>query len=141
MQITRHPYLIGTSIPRAGSTSTMADHSPPVKSPALCDTEQTVIGLLDSLEQEHGPSKLIFLDFEGINLNRHGKICLGQITWPGSPNVYLLDFIQLPGLMDIKNARGTSLKSLCEEEHFVKVIFDPRMDADALWAQCKVYLR
>lgn len=119
----------------------MASQAPPVKAPALCDTEQSIVGLLDSLEQQQGPDRLIFLDFEGIDLSRHGKICLGQLTWPSSPFVYLLDFVALPRLMDVCNSRGTSLKSLCEEEQYIKVLFDPRMDADALWAQCQVFLR
>lgn len=83
----------------------------------------------------------LYLDFEGIDLSRNGKICLGQIYYPGAKAVYLVDFCALPPgfhLLEAPPLPGSgrfpmSYKRLLEWDRIAKVIFDPRNDIDALW--------
>jgi exonuclease 3'-5' domain-containing protein 1 len=68
------------------------------------------------------------VDFEGVNLSRDGRICLGQFHISGSSLVYVVDFVDLDPL---KAADG-KLTKILESGQIQKIFFDPRNDSDAL---------
>lgn len=104
----------------------------------LCDSEPTTRDLLRVLDGLPTFQRKLYLDFEGIRLCRDGQLCLGQLTFPSSPTIYLLDYVVLPNIMTVATPTGTSLKSLFESSAWQKVLFDPRSDVDALYHQFNV---
>lgn len=81
------------------------------------------------------PIKALGVDFEGVKLNRDGKLCLMQIALDRKC-VHVIDiFVLGEGAFDVKTQKGTNLKSILEAEDITKVWFDPRNDCDALWWQ------
>ena len=48
----------------------------------MIGSEAKACGLVDMLEILPGERRVLFLDFEGINLCRDGKLCIGQLTIP-----------------------------------------------------------
>jgi exonuclease 3'-5' domain-containing protein 1 len=90
--------------------------------------------------------QVLFIDFEGINLSRSGVLCCGQLMYPGSSTIYILDNITYPQVftLAIEKSIGTqpfSLQGCFESEDFRKVLFDPRQDSDAIYAQHGVHMR
>ena len=102
----------------------------------LCDTTESLQTLLEVLA--NATKKQIYIDFEGINLCKNGKICIGQLLLHGSPHVYLLDFVALGPLIFSTTYSGHSLQTIFTNEEWVKVAFDPRNDIDAIYHQYHV---
>lgn len=48
----------------------------------IVDTESKMIALADELCALPLPRRKLYLDFEGVNLCREGKCCIGQLTVP-----------------------------------------------------------
>jgi ribonuclease D len=109
----------------------MVDHE-------LVDSELSLEKLQQELERLLGDERVIYLDFEGVNLGRTGRLCLGQLIFPGSTTTYLLDFVALPTIMSHAAPGCTSLKAIFESSTWKKVFFDPRCDAAALSHQFNV---
>ena len=101
----------------------------------LCDTTFKMRSLLDELESLHYSRRVLYVDFEGINLSRYGKVCIGQLTYPASRTIYLLDFVVLvKELVLVRSSSGwCCLKEIFETTAWQKVWFDPRADVDALY--------
>jgi hypothetical protein len=70
--------------------------------------------------------RILFIDFEGINLSRTGLLCCGQLMYPGSSTIYILDNV---AFSDVYNhtiaatvgSKPLSLKVCFEAEEFRKV--------------------
>lgn len=88
--------------------------------------------LLETLVATPEDLRTLYMDFEGIDLSRFGKIFIGQLVIKSSKKVYLLDFIEFPDLLQSKHC-GTTLKEILEKDAWKKVFFDPRNDIDALY--------
>lgn len=76
-------------------------------------------------------SKCIFLDLEGKNLGRNGDICLIQFTSGQECPVFILDVASNPSyLSDL----DSPVRKMLESSEWSKWMWDPRADADALFA-------
>jgi exonuclease 3'-5' domain-containing protein 1 len=80
------------------------------------------------LSETRKNEKCLNVDFEGVDLCRHGQICLGQFHLSGSDIVYVVDFIAF----DPFKAANGKLKQILESKTILKVFYDPRNDSDAL---------
>jgi exonuclease 3'-5' domain-containing protein 1 len=88
------------------------------------DTSKMLVNMVETLELEN----IINVDFEGVNLCKTGKVCLGQFHASGSDLVYIVDFVVMN---PFKEANGR-LKDILESEKIKKIFFDPRNDVDAI---------
>ena len=71
------------------------------------------------------------MDLEGVNLSRHGEICVLQITTGRLSPVYLFDICSLREAFAARDA--SSLKHLLEDAGIAKLMFDCRSDGNALF--------
>jgi hypothetical protein len=103
----------------------------------LIDSFGCLMKLLLHLEEICGDNAALAVDFEGVKLNRHGALCLVQMTCHDDPRlVYVLDVHVLgERTFTMQTPSGTSLKGLLEQQNIRKVWFDPRNDVDALYHQ------
>ena len=76
------------------------------------------------------------VDFEGIALSRTGALCLAQVAPPNGP-VYLVDVAR----MGADAFKTGALGALLEAKSLLKLVFDCRGDADALFHQFGVRMR
>jgi hypothetical protein len=97
----------------------------------LVKTEKDLVQMLDALQT----AKTLSVDFEGIDLCKTGKICLGQFHAHGSQTVFTVDFVEIKNPFVSADGR---LKTLLENESVLKVFYDPRSDADATFHQFNV---
>lgn len=61
---------------------------------------------------------------------------IGQLLCPtlSKDTVYLLDFVALPDILQLKSDSGTAdLRFYLESSDWTKVMFDPQTDSDALY--------
>lgn len=118
----------------------------PTSTPPVClvDTLDGLQQMLRAISARPSPASPLFLDFEGPELGRDGRIALCQVYFHGAEFVYLVDFIVLPdgwlddtaadGLQDGSSSAPLSFRTLLESPDHPKLAFDPRNDADALFA-------
>ncbi|KIO17128.1 hypothetical protein M407DRAFT_246834 [Tulasnella calospora MUT 4182] len=107
----------------------------------LIDTPQALSSLLSKLYELERTRPALFIDLEGYDLCRHGRIAL--ITIHASPlaMTYLVDVTTLGEASfttEGENLPGKTLKSLLEDKEIPKVLFDCRNDSDALYNLYKV---
>jgi hypothetical protein len=82
--------------------------------------------LLTTLAALPVAKRILFIDFEGINLSRSGLLCCGQLMYPGSNTIYILDNIVYSDVYshtieDTVGGKPFSLKACFEAEQFRKV--------------------
>jgi hypothetical protein len=77
--------------------------------PLLVDTIQAAANLVQRLQVL--PDRKLYFDLEGISLGRNGRVCIGQVTWPNSDSVYLLDFVAMPKVLEARDS-GCSLRDV-----------------------------
>ena len=70
----------------------------------------------------------VAVDFEGVDLCRHGELCLAQVATKEGPTL-LFDIVTL-GQSAFEEG---GLKALLESESILKLVYDGRSDADALY--------
>jgi exonuclease 3'-5' domain-containing protein 1 len=106
--------------------------------------------MLKTIQDLPESDRILFVDFEGIDLSRTGVLCCGQLLCKNSNLIFILDNIAFPGIYnhtimktaaDAAEFQAFSLKTCFDSEQYRQVLFDPRSDADALYAQHGVYLR
>lgn len=93
----------------------------------ICDCPKATASLIDALLKQPDAQKKLYVDFEGLP-NREfvdGSIAIGQVLLPGSSTVYILDFLALPNVLEIKH-NSTSLRKVLESRAWRKFMFDPR---------------
>lgn len=62
------------------------------------------------------------VDVEGIDLNRHGKVCILQLMCSTSHTVWLIDIVVLGAkAFEEKDERGISLRTILEGSEIQKV--------------------
>ena len=88
----------------------------------IVDTEQRCRAVCAELLQD----KALAVDIEGVNLCRHGEICIVQVAKRTGP-VFLFDVVALG-----KTAFSSGLQEVLESDSVAKLLFDCRADADAL---------
>ncbi|KAK9806929.1 hypothetical protein WJX72_007854 [[Myrmecia] bisecta] len=82
-------------------------------------------------------SALLAVDCEGVNLGRHGKLCLVQVAT--RDQVWLFDVSTLGKTAFASvDSKQHSLKSILQSPTVRKVIYDVRQDSDALYHQYEV---
>lgn len=74
------------------------------------------------------------VDAEGLDLCRDGKLCLLVIATPDA-SVFLVDVTLLGKEALAFVGSGTSLQAILESDTVEKLMWDPRMDCDALFHQ------
>lgn len=86
-------------------------------------------------------SNSLYIDLEGKNLGRNGTICIVSIL-VYSEKVVRLDDVTTLGTeaFTITGANGKTIKSILENNHIQKCIWDVRNDADALFSLYQVCL-
>ncbi|XP_052776794.1 uncharacterized protein LOC128214392 [Mya arenaria] len=99
----------------------------------LVDQEEQLQSCLDEIKQAVSNGKRLALDCEGESLSRDGKMQLLTIATRGKS--YILDIQKLKAL---PFERG--LRALLEDKNVMKLMFDCRGDADALFHQFHVKL-
>jgi len=80
--------------------------------------------------------KLIGVDCEGVDLSRHGELCLIQISVPSKYNLFQVFVIDVVALGAKTFTSG--LKTILEDSSVSKLFYDCRNDTDALEYQFKV---
>jgi exonuclease 3'-5' domain-containing protein 1 len=91
----------------------------------LVDDEQKLEDMLDSI----GVPERVNVDFEGVELCKTGRVCLGQVHVAETDVVYVVDFVTITNPF---TACGGRLKELFESSATLKVFFDPRNDIDGI---------
>ncbi len=109
----------------------------------LIDSYGSLLRFLQHLEEvSHQPGFMVAVDFEGVKLNRSGRLCLFQMTCSDMPSVvYVVDVYLLPQALHLKSpksSRGISLQTILEDHRILKLWFDPRNDVDALFHQFQI---
>jgi hypothetical protein len=100
---------------------------------SLVDTESSVLSLVEELQSLPQDAPCLYVDLEGISLSRHGSISLITLFVQPRNFVYLVDVHKLQdAAFNTAVADGTTLKSVFESPHVIKVFFDLRNDSDAL---------
>ena len=101
----------------------------------LVDTADLLEKCLDEIEEALKIKNYLNVDFEGIDLCKTGKVCIGQFSIEGSKHVYLVDFVVLVDPFKLCDGR---LKRIMESPSITKVFFDPRNDCDAIYHQFQI---
>jgi len=88
--------------------------------------------------QTNNCERLLACDFEGVNLCREGELCLGQFATPS--RVILIDFVALGQDAFTTSWEDITLRWILTSPCVTKIIFDPRCDSDALFAQFDILM-
>ncbi|RXW21863.1 hypothetical protein EST38_g3989 [Candolleomyces aberdarensis] len=76
----------------------------------------------------------IAVDLEGVDLSRHGRVCLVQMKANHSRIIWLLDVTVLGRTaFDHPSSDGTTVRDILESASIKKMFFDVRRDAEALY--------
>lgn len=107
----------------------------------LVDRVDPLLDCLEDIEScMNRQDAVAAIDCEGVDLDRHGKLCTVQIRCRGASTTYVVDVVELKEeAFTTTTETGFSLKYLIERKDKVKLFFDPRYDSDALWHQFGVY--
>ena len=97
----------------------------------LIDDVKTCARVLGALLDDESPTQgeEVAVDFEGVNLCRTGELCLAQVARRSGP-VLLLDIVTMGAEEAFEAGR---LRELLESECVLKIGYDGRADADALF--------
>ncbi|KAJ2922291.1 hypothetical protein H1R20_g14799, partial [Candolleomyces eurysporus] len=76
----------------------------------------------------------IAVDLEGVDLCRHGRVCLVQMKANHSRIIWLLDITVLGRTaFDHPSSDGTTVRDILQSTSIKKILFDVRRDAEALY--------
>jgi exonuclease 3'-5' domain-containing protein 1 len=115
----------------SSSTSSISRQPPPVPTILLVDSISTCRHAVSVISNY----SLVSVDLEGVQLCRSGEICILQVAVPNN-RVYLFDICALRA--DAFEAGG--LRDILTGPSPLKLMFDCRADADALFHQYHVQL-
>lgn len=108
---------------------------------SIIDTPADLASLLPTLKDlpAHPPS--LYLDLEGTNLCRHGRISIIELFVLPQQHVYLIDVHVLGDeAFTTASPDGCTLKTILESPKIPKAFFDVRNDSDALCALFQIKL-
>lgn len=103
------------------------------------------VHLLDTAERLRAATALlsvkesIAVDIEGVNLGRDGCIATIQLCGPEGTDVFIVDVVRLGAAVAFSSDAG--LRALLENESVVKIFYDVRADANALFHLHEVTLQ
>ncbi|KAF9558293.1 hypothetical protein CPC08DRAFT_709743 [Agrocybe pediades] len=108
--------------------------SKPTATPVLVDT----IPLLESCIKDVTDPKntKLAVDLEGVDLSRNGRVSIIQLFAKNSDTIWLVDVTVLGRLAfehKAASTNGCSLKDVLQSKNIVKILYDVRNDADALY--------
>ncbi|KAF9558301.1 hypothetical protein CPC08DRAFT_639203 [Agrocybe pediades] len=112
--------------------------------PLLITVVDTLFGLeacLGDICSKRRPK--LAIDLEGVGLCRHGRLSILQVLAEGSHIVWLID-ITILGMAAFEHrlaANGASLRRILESDRYLKLFYDVRNDADALYNLYRVNLK
>lgn len=87
------------------------------------------------------PRCTLYLDLEGDNVSRKGKISLITVLNHQLQQIHIIDVLSLGYVaFTTTSVSGTSLKSILEDPSTTKWFWDLRNSADALWAHYEIDL-
>jgi len=113
------------AVAEADSALAALEHCSSIRKTVLVDTEEACREHCGRMIEAGGA---VAVDFEGVKLSRHGALCLAQLAAETGP-VVLVDVEKLG-----EACFGTGrLKELLESPSLLKLIYDGRADADALF--------
>jgi exonuclease 3'-5' domain-containing protein 1 len=106
------------------------------------DTESKIASLVAKLQDLPTKPPSLYIDLEGINLSRHGRISILQIYVLPLDETYLVDICSLQerALLAMASHKGRNLLGILESPDIPKVFFDVRNDSDALFTHFNVQL-
>lgn len=107
----------------------------------LIDTAEALSSLVSKLYELDHTRPALFVDLEGYDLCRHGRIALITIYASPLEMTYLVDVTVLGEVSfttEGDNLPGKTLKTLLEDKAIPKVLFDCRNDSDALYNLYKI---
>jgi len=90
-----------------------------------------------ALERIRSSGSVVFVDCEGVNLGRNGRLCLVQVCTLRR-EAFLFDVVD-PAVLAATMDAG--LRALLESQSVLKVFHDCRSDSDALWHCAHVRLQ
>ncbi len=109
---------------------------------SFVDSEESMVALIQTIQNLPTDASSLYIDLEGISLSRHGSISLITIFVQPRNCAYLVDVHTLQSsAFSTAASDGTTLKSILESPAIVKVFFDLRNDSDALHHHYGVRLR
>lgn len=116
---------------------------------AFINTPEGISNLVDWVTLQGAwignPRPSFYIDLEGENLSRNGKISLLTMLispWHGLGYLYIIDIHTLGSVaFSTVGSQGKSLKDVLESPEILKVFFDVRNDSDALYAHYGVKLQ
>ncbi|KAI9715966.1 MAG: hypothetical protein M1812_005600 [Candelaria pacifica] len=107
----------------------------------IIDTIESLTSLLSTLVNLPTTPPALYLDVEGTNLSRHGKVSIIELLALPLKHVYLIDIHTLgEEAFSAANTDGWTLKAILEASNIPKVFFDVRSDSDALYGNFKIEL-
>ncbi|CAF9935064.1 hypothetical protein IMSHALPRED_010085 [Imshaugia aleurites] len=110
---------------------------------ADCRTNATV-NTVPPLFQCESLTPALFFDAEGVQLSRHGELCILELHVHHRLHrrTYIIDICALGDLAftNVSTDGRYTLKSILENATVPKVFFDVRMDSDALYGQYSIAL-
>lgn len=130
--------------PRALFLASFLPKMPMIEDFELVDTVDQLAKVLAALYPLPNASPSLYLDLEGHDLCRHGRISLISIFAEPLQKTFLIDVHVLGELaFTIPSAVSDeqTLKSLLQDPSIPKVLFDCRNDADALYNIYKVDMK
>ena len=105
------------------------------------DDKVTLRTILSELTELQSTKPDIFIDLEGENLSKVGRISIMQLFYFPKLRVYLLDILKLgKAAFTTPNDAGVTLKHILETENIRKAIFDVRNNSAALYHQYGISL-
>ncbi len=114
-----------------GSAAIISRQPPPVPSIQIVDSISACRGAVSEISN----CRVVGVDLEGVRLCRSGEICILQVALPNH-RVFLFDICAL--MVDAFDAGG--LRGILSGPSPLKLMFDCRADADALFHQYGVRL-
>ncbi|KAI9764671.1 MAG: hypothetical protein M1835_007531 [Candelina submexicana] len=107
----------------------------------IIDTVESLTGLLSTLVDLPTMPPSLYLNVEGENLSRHGKVSIMELFVLPLNRVYLVDIHVLgQEAFTAANTDGWTLKAVLEAPKIPKVFFDVRNDSDALYGNFGIKL-
>ncbi|KAH8696358.1 ribonuclease H-like domain-containing protein [Talaromyces proteolyticus] len=108
---------------------------------SLVNTTEGISDLVDSICDCQPLSPSLYLDLEGEQLSRNGKVSILQIFIPSEHHVYLVDVHSLgQKAFSTKGNNRLTLQDILESVTVQKAIFDVRNDSDALYSHFGIRL-
>lgn len=107
----------------------------------LVDSIESIRQMVEDIETSPLEHPFLFVDLEGTDLSRHGKIAIMQVLVPPKREVYLIDVQELQwDAFQTASINGLTFRTILESAVYPKVFFDVRNDSDALYAHFNIEL-